>query len=257
MMASLRLSPCPERIARSGNERLVRGAAVAPRNELHVHGRGLGVAEPLAARQHLLEGVRQQLVGRHVLTAAEQFGRRYLVENRGHLVVPLEAVEDVTFKVLDGTLQLPVVSAHETDLVPAHRGHRIRDLDGGVLPLERATRGGTESRRERRRAFERDRSRPVRGSGSVAAVEPLQPRRGRTATARHRDGWLRLAGCDSPPCRQAPAPCAGSCGTVPQLLVVALGALGDQDRLCEVRRVEDRQLRVSRCHGESDDNEQP
>ena len=153
-MTSLWLTPCPKRIARSCDKRFVRRAAVTPRHELHVHGRGLGVAEPFATRQHLLERVRQELIGGHVLAPAEEFGSGHFVEDRGHLVVPLEAIENVAFEVLHGTLQLPVVSAHETDLVPAHRGHRVRDLDGGVLPLERATSGGAKRRWQRGGAFE-------------------------------------------------------------------------------------------------------
>ena len=127
---------------RSGAKRAIRGLAVSPRDELHVQRRRFGVALSLAPRQQLLEGVRQQLVRRHVLASPEQLAGRHLVEDGGHLVVRRAAVENVPLECVDGALELAVVAAHQSDLMSAHHRDRVGDLDGRVLPLERSSSGG-------------------------------------------------------------------------------------------------------------------
>ena len=54
----------------------VRRLPVPPRHELHVHRGRLGVSEALAAGEQLLERVREQLVGGHVLPARRAARRR-------------------------------------------------------------------------------------------------------------------------------------------------------------------------------------
>ena len=83
----LRLTPRPKRVAGAGDERLVRGARIAPGDELHVDRGGFRVAQPLAACEQLLEGVRQELVREHVLPAPEKLPGRDLVEDCRHLVI--------------------------------------------------------------------------------------------------------------------------------------------------------------------------
>ena len=84
-------------------------ASFAPRPSRHVTSCMFIVVasvsrSPLAAREQLLEGVREQLVRCHVLTPPEQFAGGDLVENGRHLVVAQQAVEHVAFKFLHGLL---------------------------------------------------------------------------------------------------------------------------------------------------------
>ena len=152
--------------------------AVAPGDELHVDRGGLRVAQPLAAREQLLERVRQQLVRGHVLPAPEQLAGRDLVEDGRHLVVAASRVfRTSSLESLDGALELAVVAARQSDLMAAHHRDRVGDLDGGVLPLAasvgplRSASGGVVVGRSSGSAVEQ-----IRGAGGVAAVERLNPR---------------------------------------------------------------------------------
>ena len=98
---------------------------------------GLGIAEPLAARQQLLQRMREQLVREHVLPTAEQLAGRDLVEHGGHLVIAREAIEHVALERLHGVLQATVIPASQCDLMAAHHRHRVGDFDRGVLTLQR------------------------------------------------------------------------------------------------------------------------
>ena len=80
---------------------------------------GLGVSLALASGQQLLQGVREQLVRGHVLTAPEQLAGRDLVEDGGHLVVSRQAVEDVVLEGLHRCLESPVIAARQRNLVAA------------------------------------------------------------------------------------------------------------------------------------------
>src|ERR1700674_4902439 len=84
------------------------GASITHPEQSHVHRGGFGVAHPLAAREELLERMREQLVGRHVLPAREQFTGGDFVQDGGHFVVPREGVSDVLLEPLDRLLQLAV-----------------------------------------------------------------------------------------------------------------------------------------------------
>ena len=126
-------------MTRSSAKCAIRGVAVPPRDELHVERRRFRISLPLAPREQLLERVRQQLVGRHVLPASQQLAGRNLVENGGHLVIRRAAVQHVSFECIDGTLELTVVAAHQADLMTAHHRYRVGDLDGRVLALERSS----------------------------------------------------------------------------------------------------------------------
>ena len=54
----------------------------------HVHHGGFAVALPLAADQELLEDVREQLIGGHVLPSCQELAGGDLVENGRRFVVP-------------------------------------------------------------------------------------------------------------------------------------------------------------------------
>ena len=99
-------------------------AAVAQAAEAHVHRGGLGVAQALAAREQLLERVREQLIRRHVLAAREQLTGGDLVEDGGHLVVPGVAGAARRLRAPHGLLERAAVSAHERDLMAARSARR-------------------------------------------------------------------------------------------------------------------------------------
>ena len=61
--------------------------AVAKTAEPHVHRRGFAVPQSFASREQLLEHVRQQLIGGHVLAPGHELTGRDLVEDGGHLVI--------------------------------------------------------------------------------------------------------------------------------------------------------------------------
>ena len=111
--------PCPTTAdARCAARRLCRptkaalaARRVTPAGELHVDGDGLSVALALAARQQLLERVREELIGDHVLATREQLASRDLVQNGGHLVIARQAVQDVVLEALNRLLQATVISA--------------------------------------------------------------------------------------------------------------------------------------------------
>ena len=65
-----------QRVTRAGDERRVRGAAVAPRDELHVHRAGLDVTRPLVVDQQLLDERRQELDARLPLARTDRAPRR-------------------------------------------------------------------------------------------------------------------------------------------------------------------------------------
>ena len=109
--AALWLTPIAQRVCGAGSECGVGGARVPPAGELRVHGDSLSVALSLAARQQLLEGVREELIGDQVLASREQLASRDLVQNGGHLVIPRLAVQDVVLEALNRLLQATVISA--------------------------------------------------------------------------------------------------------------------------------------------------
>src|SRR5687767_9863505 len=100
----LRLTPRAECVAGARYKRLIRRAAITPSDKLHVHRGGFGISQALAAGQELFERVREQLIRGHVLSAPEQFAGRNLVENRGHLVIPGQTVDDVALERSNGVL---------------------------------------------------------------------------------------------------------------------------------------------------------
>ena len=81
MVGLLRLAPTAEIVRGTGNETGAGRAAVAHIGQAHVHRGRFRVAAALAAREHLLEDVGQELVGRRVLTTGQQGTRGDLVES--------------------------------------------------------------------------------------------------------------------------------------------------------------------------------
>ena len=86
MVRLLRLAPGTQRIGGAADERVIDGRAITPHQQLHVDVSGLGVAKAFAACEQLLQRVRQQLIRRGVLAAAEQFACRDLVQDSGQFV---------------------------------------------------------------------------------------------------------------------------------------------------------------------------
>src|SRR5262245_3719509 len=60
----LLLAPRPQVVRGAANQVPPGRAAVTHATQAHVHGRGFGIPEPLGPHQKLLQGVRQQLIGR-------------------------------------------------------------------------------------------------------------------------------------------------------------------------------------------------
>ena len=66
-------------------------------------------------------------------------------------------IQDIVLKRLHGVLKLAVVPACQSDLMTAHRRHRVGDLDGGVLPLQHLSGRCTQRRRRGCRTKQRQR----------------------------------------------------------------------------------------------------
>src|SRR5438874_955351 len=93
----LRLSPSPQSISGPRNERLVCRTAVTPRDDLHVHGGGIGIAVTLRIDQQLFHESRQQLAPRLTLSDADEDGAADLVQHRGGALL-VRRVDDLGFE---------------------------------------------------------------------------------------------------------------------------------------------------------------
>ena len=74
----------------------------------------------LLLREELLENMRQELVGGHVLAPGHELTGRDLVEDGGGVVIPGGLTDDIALQLVDRALQPAAVSANEADLVSAH-----------------------------------------------------------------------------------------------------------------------------------------
>ena len=96
----LRLPPGPQRVSGPRHERLVRRPAVAPRDELHVHGGGIGVAVTLDSTSSCSTNAGQQLAPRLPLSGADEDGAADLVQHRGGALL-VRRVDDLGFEGID------------------------------------------------------------------------------------------------------------------------------------------------------------
>src|SRR4051812_32085126 len=111
-----------------------------------------------------------------ILAAAEQFARRNLVEDRGHLVGSGLRGNEVVLELLRGVLELPEVVANQCHLMCAGQRHGVRDFHRGVLALEHSPSLGRKSTQVGlARTLEWKRRFVIRGSASIAGVECLNP----------------------------------------------------------------------------------
>ena len=106
----LRLPPaCADR-SRRRDDAARGGTSVAKAAKAHVHRRGFAVALSLASGEELLEDVREQLVGGHVLAPRHELTGGDLVENGRGLVVPGALTHDVALERVDRRLQATAVA---------------------------------------------------------------------------------------------------------------------------------------------------
>src|SRR6202049_4602493 len=171
----LRLAPRAQVIGGAADQIRASGASVAHPEQSHVHRGGFGVAHPLAAREELLEGMREQLVGRHVLPAREQFTGGDFVQDGRHLVVPRLRIQHVLLEGLDRLLQLAVIAAHQRNLMAADLRDGVRDFDGGVRVLNGLSRGRGQLVEQSPGSFQTTRGLLVQRAAGIPGIEPLQP----------------------------------------------------------------------------------
>src|SRR6266542_1105601 len=96
----LRLPPGPQSVSSARNERLVCSTAVTPRDDLHIHGGGIGIAVTLRINQQLLHERGQQLAPRLPLSGADQDGAADLLQHRGG-ALRIRWVDDLSLKGID------------------------------------------------------------------------------------------------------------------------------------------------------------
>src|SRR5262249_25275983 len=141
-------------------------------------------------------------------------------------------------------LELAEVVTNQCDLVRAGQRHGIGDLHRRVLTLEHApSRCGKPTEVGLAGALERKRRLVIRGSTRVAGVERLNPEPAvvpeRGVVAGHGDRWNAIA-IQGPELLRHPL---NHFELPPELVQLLVGTLLYQDRLRQVRWVEDDNLR--------------
>src|SRR5262245_26387672 len=116
LSSGLRLTPRSQRVAAPSDERLIHRRAVAPGNELHIHGRSLGVTGALALDEQLFEQAVEELNPGLPLPRADRAGAADLVQDRRRALLE-RAVRDLPLQPIDGAQFSSSVVAHLAGVV--------------------------------------------------------------------------------------------------------------------------------------------